>query len=220
MGPPDKIDAAAALAVWLRRLLLLSLLCYPFALHLGLTQDRLLPAVLLLLGVLLLSGLMMLARGNRYGWLPLLLLLAAAAWLFVNQDQPQRLLKLPPILINGILCLLFGYTLLPGQRPLISRFAQIMHGHALDSQTQRYTRGVTLLWCLLFALMALESLLLGLWAEPRIWSLFTNFINYLVVFLVFFLEFRWRLRQLSHLEHPGFFGFLFALRRIEWRRLL
>jgi uncharacterized membrane protein len=116
--------------------------------------------------------------------------------------------------------MLFGYTLLPGQRPLISRFAEILHGHVLDTLTLRYTRGVTLLWSSLFALMTLESLLLGLLAEPAIWSLFTHFINYLVLLLVFFLEYRLRLRHLPHLEHPGFFGFLCSLRRVDWRRLL
>jgi uncharacterized membrane protein len=196
------------------------LLAYPFALHLGVLNDRMQPALLLLLGLLLLSGLLMLVRGNRYGWLPLSALLATAAWIYAYQGEPQHLLKLPPVLINGILCMLFGYTLLPGQRPLISRFAEILHGHVLDTLTLRYTRGVTLLWSSLFALMTLESLLLGLLAEPAIWSLFTHFINYLVLLLVFFLEYRLRLRHLPHLEHPGFFGFLCSLRRVDWRRLL
>ena len=201
------------------RLVLILLLAYPFVLHVGVLNDRIQPAVLLLLGVLLLSGALMLARGNRYGWLVMTGLMAAAAWTYAYNGAPQTLLKLPPVLINGLLCILFGYTLLPGQQPLISRFAEIVHGHALDEATLRYTRGVTLLWSSLFAFMALECVVLALLAETRLWSLFTNLINYLVVALVFLLEYSWRLRRLPHLDHPGFFDFLIALRRIDWRRL-
>ena len=201
------------------RLMLILLLAYPLTLHLRVLNDRMQPAVLLLLGLLLLSGALMLARGNRYGWLILTVSVAAAAWAYAYNGAPQTLLKLPPVLINGLLCMLFGSTLLPGQRPLISRFAELIHGHALDEPTRRYTRNVTLLWSSLFALMTLECVLLALLAETRLWSLFTNLINYLVVALVFLLEYQWRLRRLPHLEHPGFVGFLIALRRIDWRRL-
>ncbi len=204
---------------WLGRLLLILLLAYPVALHLGVVNDRMQPALILLLGLMLVSGVLMLARGNRYGWTVLGGFMAAAGWITLYHGEPETLLKLPPVLINGILCLLFGYTLLPGRKPLISRFAEIMHGHALDAQSLRYTRGVTLLWSALFALLTLESLLLGMLAEPALWSLFTNFLNYLFVLLLFVVEYRLRLRRLPHLEHAGFFRFLLDLRRIDWRRL-
>ncbi|MEJ2456466.1 MAG: hypothetical protein P8103_20275 [Candidatus Thiodiazotropha sp.] len=204
---------------WLGRLSLILLLAYPVALHLGVVSDSLQPALILLLALMLLSGLLMLARGNRYGWAVLGGFMAAAGWVTLYHGEPETLLKLPPVLINGILCLLFGYTLLPGRKPLISRFAEIMHGHALDALSLRYTRGVTLLWSALFALLMLESLLLGLFAEPEVWSLFTNFLNYLFVLLLFVVEYRLRLRRLPHLEHAGFFRFLLDLRRIDWRRL-
>jgi uncharacterized membrane protein len=219
MPRPNPPQTSTQSGIWLGRLLLMLLIAYPFVLHLGVLNNHMQPALLLLLGLLLLSGLLMLTRGNRYGWLPLTFLLATAAWIFAYQGEPQQLLKLPPILINAILCMLFGYTLLPGQRPLISRFAETLHGHALDAMTLRYTRGVTLLWSSVFALMALESLLLGLLARPAVWSLFTHFINYLVLLLVFFFEYRLRLRRLRHLEQPGFFGFLYSLSQIDWRRL-
>ncbi len=204
---------------WLGRLSLLLLLAYPFALHLGVLNHRLQPALLILLSLFLVIGAVMLSRRNRYGWLVLLAVGATGAAITTGKIDPALLLRLPPVAINGLLFLLFGHTLLPGQRPLISRFAEIIHGHALDARALRYTRGVTQLWTGLFAVMALESLLLGLLAEPPVWSLFTNFINYLVVALVFILEYQLRLRRLAHLEHPGFAGFLLALRRIDWRRL-
>ncbi len=205
---------------WLARLLLLLLIAYPLALHLGVLHQRLGPAWICLLALLLLSGGMMVGNGRRSGWLLLATALAGALWVSLYQGDPATLLRLPPVLINGLLGLLFGSTLLPHRRPLISRFAELMHGHALDETTRRYTRGVTLLWTLLFAALTLESLLLGLFAPPAIWSLFTHFINTLVVLLVFFVEYQVRLRRLAHLEHPGFTGFMLALRRIDWRRLV
>ena len=88
MPPSDNREAVTSWITWLGRLLLLLLLAYPFALHLGVINDRLQPALLLLLGVLLLSGLVLLANGNRYGWLPLMVLLAAGGWLIAYQDEP------------------------------------------------------------------------------------------------------------------------------------
>jgi uncharacterized membrane protein len=217
----EQMDSkTAASQRWLRRALLALLLAYPLTLHLGILEGWLLPAVAILLGMMLLSAILMLGNGNRNGWLLLLGTFALSAWLTAMHGDPALLLRLPPVAINGILCILFGATLLAGQKPLITRFAELMHGHALDDAARRYTRGVTILWTALFAIMMTECALLALMASPETWSLFTNFINYAVVLLVFFLEYRLRIRVLSHLHHPGFAGFLLALSRIEWRRLL
>ncbi|MEJ2591025.1 MAG: hypothetical protein P8178_06450, partial [Candidatus Thiodiazotropha sp.] len=170
--------------------------------------------------LLLVSALLMLGSGNRGGWLLLIAMLASAAWVYNLHGDPAPLLRVPPVAINGILCLLFGTTLTAGRKPLITRFAELMHGHALDDNALRYTRGVTLMWTSLFALMTAECLLLALFAGAETWSLFTNFVNYAVVLLAFFIEYRIRIHRLADLQHPGFTGFLVALSRIEWRKLL
>jgi uncharacterized membrane protein len=206
-------------SIWLRRLLLIMLISYPIVLHLGVMHDQVRPALGVLLGLLLVSGMFILSTGSRYGWLLLGSALLGGVWALSYRSDPTPLLRLPPVVVNGMLCLLFGSTLLPGKRPLIERFAEIIHGHALDQRTLRYTRGATLGWTVLLAFLTLESLLLGLLADAGIWLLFTNYINYLVLLLMFFLEYQLRLRRLPHLEHPGFAGFLLALRRIDWRRL-
>jgi uncharacterized membrane protein len=205
---------------FLQALLLLLLVAYPLTLHLGILSEHLLPAVAILLGLLFVSGLLMLIKGNPYGWLPPLAAITILGGYLLKDADPGLYLKLLPILINGMLCILFSATLLPGQKPLIARFAEIIHAHALDDLTRRYTRRVTILWSSLFAGMMLESLLLAWLASAETWSLFTNFINYLLVLLVFIVEYQYRIRRLSHLHHPGFFGFLVSLRRIEWRKLL
>ena len=52
------------------------------------------------------------------------------------------------------------------------------------------------------------------------WSLFTNFINYLLVLMVFLIEHKIRQLSLPKLDHPGFIGFLLALRHFDPRILL
>ncbi|MCU7808241.1 MAG: hypothetical protein KZQ73_10300 [Candidatus Thiodiazotropha sp. (ex Semelilucina semeliformis)] len=206
---------------WLNRTLLLLLIAYPLTLHLGIVENgSLLPTVTILVGLIWLSGLSMIANKHRIGWLFISGGGMLAAWLYTQAGDPVLVLKLPPILINGILFMLFSSTLLPGKQPLISRFAEIMHGHKLDPVAIRYTYGVTVLWSVMFMIMIVESVLLALFATPEVWSLFTNFINYALIGLVFFIEYRIRIRKLSHLQHPGFTAFLLSLRRIEWRKLI
>ena len=204
----------------LRGVLLLLLIAYPVTLHFGVLKNgNLQPAVIILLGLILFSGVSMVANRNLTGWLLLICGSTLAVWLFTQEIDPALVLKLPPILISLSLMVLFSSTLLPGRRALISRIAEMMHGHKLDPVAERYTRGVTILWSTLFVLMLLESILLALYASPKTWSLFTNFINYALIGLVFVIEYRIRVRKLSHLQHMAFSDFILSLRRIEWRRL-
>ena len=70
---------------------------------------------------------------------------------------------LPPVLVNLALMALFGKTLLSGATPLVSRVASLWRG-TLDPVVSRYTRRVTIAWTVFFALMALESIGLALFA--------------------------------------------------------
>ncbi len=153
------------------------------------------------------------------GWGLILLgsgLLACQAY---YQPVAQMMLFLPPVLINLLLCFLFAQTLRTGSTPLISAFAKVVHGHELDEVARHYTRAVTQLWAGLFILLALESLLLAFFAPLAIWSLFTNFVNYILVLLVFIVEYQVRIRCLPYLKHPGFIGFMRLLGTIDLRVL-
>jgi uncharacterized membrane protein len=173
------------------------------------------PGILILSLLLLLGGGALLMKGAHSGWGLLLLGVGLLACQAYYQSAAQMVLFLPPILINLLLCFLFARTLGADSTPLISAFARIVHGHEMDEVTQRYTRAVTQLWVAVFALLALVSLFLALFAPLEIWSLFTNFINYILVLVVFFIEYQVRIRRLSHLEHPGFVGFMRLLGEID-----
>ncbi|RLW65414.1 MAG: hypothetical protein B6D70_04535, partial [gamma proteobacterium symbiont of Stewartia floridana] len=75
-------------------------------------------------------------------------------------------------------------------------------------------------WSGMFAFLTIESAYLAYFADTETWSLFTNFVNYLIVIAGLLIEYRIRERKLPHLEHPGFWNFVRLVRRIEWRSLL
>jgi uncharacterized membrane protein len=63
------------------------------------------------------------------------------------------------------------------------------------------------------------SLLLAVFAPMPLWSLFTNFINYLLLAALFPLEYLYRRIRYQHLPHTGFIGYLRDVSRINYRRL-
>lgn len=120
-----------------------------------------------------------------------------------NWGDAVNLIFLPPVLINLALLVLFGKTLLPGTTPLVARVAALWRG-SLDEAVFRYTRRVTIAWTVFFAIMALESTALALFAPINLWSLFTNFLNYLMVLAFFIVEYHLRFWCLPHHEHLSF----------------
>jgi len=183
------------------------LLLYSLSIHLGVLSGYTLPT-LLVLGVV--AGIAMLRKGH---WL-LLPLIPLTLYLLWLSQTAATLFLLPPVLINLLLALVFGGTLLPGATPLITQFAQIMEDD-LDAKALGYTRQVTIAWALFFILMSTEALLLALYASPFIWSLFTNFLNYLFLLLFFLLEYRLRIHRITEMEHPGFIDFIRRLAKID-----
>jgi uncharacterized membrane protein len=202
--------------------LLLLALAYPFVLHFGVVNRSLITPTLILLLLLLTWGVLELIKGRLSGWLIILIATIGSGWLLYERPDTIKLLQLPPIAINISLFTIFTMTLLPRQTPLITRFAELMHESErdLNDHERRYTRRVTLFWSGMFAFLTIESTLLAVYASTETWSLFTNFVNYLLVIAGLLIEYRIRVYKLPHLEHPGFLNFVRLVRRIEWRSLL
>lgn len=95
---------------------------------------------------------------------------------------------------------LFARTLLPGEIPLCTRWATLVHGQ-LSSQALRYTRAVTVLWAAFFALIVATTVLLYLYAPRSVWSLFVNFLTLPAIALLFAAEFLWRRHALPNARH-------------------
>ena len=104
--------------------------------------------------------------------------------------------------IQALLGLAFGRTLRPGQMPMVSRFAAIVHG-SLSPALLRYTRQVTWAWTLYFGAMSALSLLLFWLAPVAVWSAFANLLNLPLLILMFAAEYVARLCLLAPSDRAG-----------------
>jgi uncharacterized membrane protein len=123
---------------------------------------------------------------------------------------------LPPLLIYLTLLLVFGRTLLPGHKPLISQLAELARGQ-LEPRVAGYTRRVTQAWAGCFALLSLETLLLAFNAPVEGGILLANLLNMLLIIGFFLAEYGFRRYWLADVPHPGFRQYLRFLRHTDWR---
>ena len=189
------------------------LIIYPVAIHAAVINGHVVAALLMLL----VAPVFLSSRSRAKGLLAVLAVTAAIALLAAAiENSEQLLLYLIPVLINTTLAVFFGRTLLPGETPLVTRLSILLRGR-LEPRVAGYTRRVTQMWTLFFILLALESVLLALFAPLEIWSLFTNLLNYLLAGLLFTGEYFFRVRYLDDLEHPSFSGFVRSLSRVDPR---
>ena len=183
------------------------LLAYSISIHLGVISGNILLAMLVI-GVMV--SIVLLRKGH---WL-LLPLIPLVLYLLWWSQTAHAFFLLPPVLINVSLAMVFGSTLMPATTPLVTQFAQIMGGD-LDPKVLRYTHQLTVAWVIFFVVMSIEALLLALYASPFVWSLFTNFLNYIFILLFFLVEYRFRVHRLTELEHPRFIDFMRSLAKVD-----
>ncbi len=132
----------------------------------------------------------------------------------------SSLLLLPPLLLDCLLCLLFGRSLRPGRTALLTKLAQQARGHELDAKARRYTRVVTWVWASAAGLLA--SLLLAGLASPALRPLANVAAMGQGPFYLTLLvgEYLVRRRYLAHLPHMSLVRFLLFLRQVDYRAAL
>lgn len=196
------------------------LLVYPLAVHLALVADQVLIAstVLLLVSATCIVATLASVTGSWRGRGVFLLLFGTvAAFSLLNlMSQTRYALYLPPILINLAMLVIFANTLLPGREPLITRFHRLAVNHNIDSTITVYTRRLTWIWACLFAVMALESIVLAVVAPLTVWSLFTNFLNYVFIVTLLVGEYLYRIVRYRDQQHPSLAQFLHNLAQVDW----
>ncbi|MDX1431806.1 MAG: hypothetical protein R3286_05090 [Gammaproteobacteria bacterium] len=198
-------------------LLLILLPVYPIVVHLSIVYD--VPVLLIGLLLVLFTVLVVLAvrkGGNFLSAVSCLVALIAIVVLW--RGRPVDLVYLPPVLVNVVLMFLFGRTLLPGRTPLVTRMATLLRGE-LDETYAGYTRRVTQAWTIFFVFLAVECVVLAKIAPLEVWSLVTNFVNYVLVFLFFAVEYRIRLVCLRGYPHLGFIEFFRVVAKADLRSL-
>lgn len=100
--------------------------------------------------------------------------LVAASAIF---DDPRFVLALP-VLIN--LALLAGFASSLRSTPMIERFARMQKPDLAPEQV-RYCRHVTQVWIAFFAVNALVSAGLAVFASLKLWALYTGLIAYVLI---------------------------------------
>lgn len=145
-----------------------------------------------------LAGLLLLAAVTRLPTLKIsrvaqwsvggaLLLVAIAVW--CNALLP---LKLYPVLINGAMLAVFGYSLI-SPPSVIERMARLREPN-LPPVAVRYTRRITQIWCVFFVINGSIAFGTALWASEAVWSLYTGVIAYVLMGILFGVEFLFRIR--------------------------
>lgn len=169
--------------------------------HLTARPDASVWALLAMLGPM--AGVILVGlwrSGQRWA---LVACLAGAGWLVVQVLQggriaPQWLYLAQHAGIHAALGLLFGRTLLPGRKALISAMAERVH-RVVTPDMAAYTRRLTAIWTGYFALMTGLSLGLFLAAPLTAWSLFANLLTPIALGLLFVGE-----HVLRYWLHPEF----------------
>lgn len=182
-----------------------ALLClYPALNHFAVTRQEYGLALGVLVMLLACTAVLLLGKGVGavFAFLPLL------ALVFVG---PKTLLYFPPVLINLFGFGFFARSLRVGRQPVISRIATLERGK-LTPELAAYTRRLTWIWTIFFALMASISAFLAVFAPMNWWSLFTNCINYLLVGLLYFGEFAYRRRRYRQYHHASPFQIIRSIR--------
>ncbi|MGS2723240.1 hypothetical protein ACVBEJ_05800 [Porticoccus sp. GXU_MW_L64] len=117
-------------------------------------------------------------------------LLCVFALLLMVLNHREMLLWYP-VLVNFLMLLVFAYTLV-SPPSLIERLARIREPD-LPENAVIYTRKVTLVWCVFFGLNGLLAALTAIWASLEIWTLYNGLIAYLLMGLIFVIE--WLVRR-------------------------
>jgi uncharacterized membrane protein len=103
-------------------------------------------------------------------WLvPIVLMIGAEVAIWCGYTSAVALVLAPSVVVNAMLLVLFGHTLLPGREPLITRFRRIEQGY-VALKFVSYTRCLTMLWVVLFAIATIASVVAALWGDAAVWS--------------------------------------------------
>lgn len=192
-------------------------IAYPILVHLAVTLEHWwlhgLALIVLSLGVLY----PFLRQGRGWAWL-LFILLTGLAMLLASTDTALLALYVPPVLFSAAAGWFFLRTLLHGNTPLITNFASQLRDD-MPAEISRYTHRCTVLWTVLLFGMSISNLLLAIFADEVLWSLFANFLNYLILVIAFVLEYVYRIIRFRHLQHPSLSQFIRGMARMDWKSL-
>jgi uncharacterized membrane protein len=167
-------------AVFVRALVTIFIVSYPFIVYFGLSIFP--PSFFgLVLVVVLALRFGLLLPGERSTLLPVLIFFLVYAIAAVIFDS-ARLLLFYPALVNFTLFLVFALSLKSGE-PLLLRIVRA-RGVAINEHTPRYLYWLTLVWSVFFVLNGLVSIFTST-LSMRAWTLYNGLISYFIVAILF-----------------------------------
>jgi len=137
-------------------------------------------------------------RGFRIGACAMVALLVLVLSRFTD-GGPLVASAVPHAMAYLTLLVVFAVSLQPGREAIVTILARKARG-ALSGEVVRYTRRVTLAWCLFFVAQLMGSLVLLLIAPLDAWSLFVNLCNLPLIGAMLCAEYIYR--QWRHAAHP------------------
>ena len=215
MNKTEQINRPRRLRVVLISLLLIT---YPIIVHFNVLINNPLPTAVILISLLTVGLVMGLRSSNKWLILIFAFILSISIPLLLG-GYIVEVSFLPPIFLNLILLAIFARSLLYGKTPLITRFV-ILTTKDITPQIKHYTRRVTQAWVAFFAIMVIESISLALFSPIHIWSIFTNFLNYVFVACMLIGEYIVRINFMKNNTHMSFLEFLRALLKIKLQQLI
>ena len=173
------------------------------------TENGNLGAIVAITPVLLISLLLAWRSKSRMTMLSVLAFVCIALWSVwpILEKHFGLVYWIQHVGMQLILFMTFGRTLLSGQKPLCTRFAEQLHSspEKLTLPHAHYTRQVTLAWTLFFAVMALVSTLMFFLTPLATWSIFANFLTLPLVAIMFIAEYWVRKQVLPDIKHVHIF---------------
>jgi uncharacterized membrane protein len=192
-----------------RRVTVALSVAYPVLAHFAIARDSAGLTITALTLLALVTLLPSLARGAAGAWFALLLV-AGACWWLSTVEQTIVLLYLPPIIVPAFLACVFANTLLSGRTPLIAQLIRLLQapGDEPESAVWSYARRLTAAWTVLFVALVVFNLALAALAQPHVWSLFTNLLEYLIVAAFFAIEYAYRRQRFPRQPYRNMFDFV------------
>ena len=199
-------------------LITLILLSYPLVVHLSIYSGNAIWAAYFLASLFALPLPYNLVKGRRPGWIIGLTTLYSATIFWFAGNQAENLLFARPVIINFLIFALFASTLVGDSQPLVTRFATIIRKD-VPAEVDSYCRKVTWVWAVFFLFIAIISIYLSVSASIEIWSWFTNVLTYILIMVMFILEFAVRRFMLKEHMDRSFLEFIRDLKKIDFSQV-
>ena len=197
----------------------LLLLVYPLVMHFSIHYGHAEIGVYYLAMLLMLPLLFTLLQGRRpTGWMLGVALLALLIT-GLGVIEAGVMIIIPPAIMFAALFVFFASSLRAEGTPVVTRLAAVIRAEQLSPEIRSYTRKATIAWSVFFLAMLMASLMLGLWAPLEIWSWFSNFLAYVLIAVMFIVEYLVRRHSLQDHVDYSFLQFLRNLRRVDYRHV-